>query len=218
MAQHLHMVRIRSVWSLTLLLAALAAYLGCIVTVATGAGFTLFALTAPLMVAGTGVAVGAVVAASRVIDRSQRRALVWSLWSLALLLAALLILVGSDGIKATPACQAGCAPSIAYAGLTLLLVLLLGVASVIAGVGAGVAGLLSAAKSGRWIWFAGLLAYLLGSWLSAVLVQVLVVQRVLSVDSPVVVLFVSPLFTSVVTGIYSLSRRQQRAPAPGRPS
>jgi hypothetical protein len=216
MDQHMHTVRIRSAWSLTLLVAALGAYLGCIVTVMTGAGFLLFALTAPLMVAGASVAVGAVVAVvagSRVIDRSQQRVLGWSLCSLALLLVALLILGGSLGILATPACRAGCAPSIAYAGLTLLLVPLLGVASVITGIGAGVAGLLSSATSGRWSWFTIMLAYLIGSWLSAVLVNVLVGQRVLSVDSPIVVLFVSPLLTPVVTGIYSLSRRERRAPA-----
>lgn len=138
--------------------------------------------------------------------------LVWSLWSLAFLLAATVILLGTYGIVATHACRAGCAPSIAYTDLTLLVAPLLAVASVIAGIGAAVVGLLSAATSGRWNWFAALIAYLLGSWLSAVLVNVLVAQRILSVDSPGMALFVSPLLTPVVTVIYSRSRRAQYAP------
>jgi hypothetical protein len=205
--------RIWFFWALALLLAAVVTYLGCLVTVAMGVGFALFALAAALMVAGVSVAVGAVAAGLRVGDRSQQRVLVWSLWSLAFLLAAVVILLGLYGIFATPACRAGCVPSIAYGGLTLLLVPLLGVASILAGIGSGVAGVYSAAKAGRWGWCAALLAYLLGSGLSAVLVQILVGQRVLSIDSPVVVLFVSPLLTPVVAVIYSLSQRQQRAPA-----
>jgi hypothetical protein len=146
-----------------------------------------------------------------IVVQRQRRALVWSLWSLACLLAAAVILLGSYGIVATPACRAGCAPSIAYALLTLLLVPVLGVASVLAGSAAGVAGVYSAARAGRRGWFVALLAYLLGSMLSAVVVYVLVGQLVLSVDSPVVVLFVSPLLTPVVTVLYSLSGRERPA-------
>jgi hypothetical protein len=204
-------LRSRSRWSWSLLLGALVAYLGCILTVATGSGLALFCLAAALAVAGVSVAVGAVVAGSRVAQRSQQAVLIWSLWSLAFLLASGLILLGSYGILATPACRAGCAPSITYAGLTLLLTPLLGAASVIAGIGAGVASVSSAATSGKRGWFVALLAYLLGSGLSAVLVYVLVGQRVLSVDSPVVVLFVSPLLVLVVTLLYSLSGRVQRA-------
>jgi hypothetical protein len=213
MDQRPRTARIWFFWALALLLAAVVTYLGCLVTAATGVGFALFALAAALMVTGVSVAVVAIAAGLRVGDRSQQRVLVWSLWSLALLLAAGLILLGLYGIFATPACRAECVPSIAYGGLTLVLVSLLGVASVLAGIGSGVAGVYSAAKAGRWGWFAALLAYLLGSGLSAVLVQVLVGQRVLSIDSPVVVLFVSPLLTPVVTVIYSLSTREQRAPA-----
>jgi hypothetical protein len=200
-------VRLRSFWSLALLLAALVAYLGSLVTVSTGYGLALFSLAAALVVAGVSVAVGAVVAGSRVVNRSQQTVLVWSLWSLALLLAAVVILVGSYGILATPDCRQECAPSIAYAGFTLLLTPLLGVASVLAGVGAGVAGVFSAATSGKLRWLAAMFAYLIGSVISAVLVYRLVGQHVLSVDSPVVVLFVSPLLTPVVTLIYSLSGR-----------
>jgi hypothetical protein len=88
-------VRLRSLWSLALLLAALVAYLGSLVTVSTGYGLALFSLAAALVVAGVSVAVGAVVAGSRVVNRSQQTVLVWSLWSLwslALLLAAVVIL------------------------------------------------------------------------------------------------------------------------------
>ncbi len=138
-------------------------------------------------------------------EQSQRTVRLRSFWSLALLLAAVVILVGSYGILATPDCRQGCAPSIAYAGFTLLLTPLLGVASVLAGVGAGVAGVFSAATSGKLRWLAAMFAYLIGSVISAVLVYRLVGQHVLSVESPVVVLFVSPLLTPVVTLIYSLS-------------
>ena len=141
-------------------------------------------------------------------ERSQRTTLVWSLWSLALLLAAVVILLGSYGLFATPACRAGCVPSIAIAGITLLLIALLGPASVVAGIGAGVAGVFSAARSGKRGWFVAILSYLLGSLIRAVILQLLVAQRFLSVDSPVVVLFVSPLLTPVVTLIYSLSGRE----------
>lgn len=213
MDQRPRTARIWFFWALALLLAAVVTYLGCLVTAATGVGVALFALSAAVLVAGVSVAVGAVAARLRVGDRSRQRALVWSLWSLAFLLAAGVITLGLFGIFATSACRAGCVPSIAYGALILLLFSVLVVASVLAGMGSGVAGVYSAAKAGRWGWFAALLAYLLGSGLSAVLVQVLVGQRVLSIDSPVVVLFVSPLLTPVVTMIYSLSQREQRAPA-----
>ena len=210
MDQRQRTTRIRSRWSYTLLLGALLAYGGCIVTVATGAGFALFCLSAAVVVAGVIVAVRAVAAGSRVVERHQQTVLLWSLWSLAFLSTAVLILLGSYGIFATPACRVGCPPSIAYAGLVLLLTSLLGAASVIAGIGAGVAGVSSAAVSGKWGWFTAVLAYLLGSWLSAVLVYVLVGRRVISVDSPSVVVFVSPLLTPVLTLLYSLSGREQR--------
>jgi hypothetical protein len=202
--------------SLTLLAAAVVAYIGCIVTVATGTGFLLFLLTIALLVAGACVSVGAVATGTRImdsIDTGQRRVLIWSLWSLAFLLTSLVILLGTYGILATPACRAQCTPSIAYAFLGLFFVPLLGLLSIIPGMVAGVAGLVSAATSGRWGWFAALIAYLVGSWLSAVLVNVLVGRRVLSVDSPVVVLFISPLQTPVLTVLYSLSGRERSAPA-----
>ena len=213
MDQRPRTARIPSFWSLALLLAAVVTYLGCLVTAATGVGFALFALAAALLVAGVSVAVRAAAAGLRVGDRSQQRVLLWSLWSLAFLLAAGLILLGLYGIFATPACRAECVPSIAYGGLTLLLVPLLGVASVLAGIGSGVAGVYSAAKAGKRGWFVAILSCLLGSLISAVIVQFLVAQRFLSVDSPVVVLFVSPLLIPVVTLIYSLSGREQRTPA-----
>ena len=52
MEQSQRTVRLRSFWSLALLLAALVAYLGSLVTVSTGYGLALFSLAAALVVAG----------------------------------------------------------------------------------------------------------------------------------------------------------------------
>jgi hypothetical protein len=211
MVQRTRSVRLRVIWSAALLLAALLVYLGSLVIAASGFALALFVLAATCMLTGITLAMVAVVAGTRVANRSQHVTLLWSLWSLALLLATGLVVLGADGLLATPACRVGCIHSIATAELALLLTALLGGAGILAGIGAGVAGVISAAKSRNWTWAVGLLAYLLGSLLGAALIELLVLQHVLAVDSPVVVLFVSPLLLPVLSLLYSLTGRQRHA-------
>jgi hypothetical protein len=195
--------RARSRWSLVALLAALIAYLGSLAL--TGFAITLFFLAVTLVLIGVGLVAGAGVTGIRVGDRNRQPVLEWSLWSLALLVSAVIILLGTYGFVIAPACRAGCLDLTRQAGIIVVLIIVLGATGILFAFGAGIAGVVSSARAGETGWCVAMLTYQIGSVLGAIFGYAHFGQRFVPRDTLDVLLLLLPLLTPIVTLIYSLT-------------
>jgi hypothetical protein len=222
-------VRIRIIWSLVCLLAAALAFIYVDATYSVDHGIRLISDTVSLLLilaSGLVVASGifatrAVAAGNRGVTDSRRAIRVRSLDALIFLLVALVVLFPSTAIEPEDWCSADRATDYTICqgrpfglGLLLLLVLaLLLVVIIVFTVGAIVAGVSSAAKSGRRGWMAGMLGYLLIA-ASITILSILALAQKLTGDprlqAALAILIFAPLLTPIITFIYSLTGGNQR--------
>lgn len=159
-------VIIRSLWAFIFLLIALAPYLAVAFGWSQEAEFLSVFVTPLFLVASQIAGIGAIIAGSRITDRDQRRILVWALICFTSVLAALVILLGSFRIAATPFCTDPVTARVCMASMGVPAYFCMGVyaaVSILALLVTPVLTISDAARKGKWVWFSGILLYLLGS-------------------------------------------------------
>lgn len=210
-------VIILSLWAFLFLLVALAPYIAVFFGLQDAAFIGVF-VTPIFLIASEIATIRAIIARNRVTDTHKRRILAWSLLVIISALAALVILLGSYLIASTPYCTdpltaRGCVQNVGFPAYFSMGVF---VAASLSGlVVAPIFALSDAARTGKWLWFVGILIYLLGSWAAAGSILILsganTARVFTALDWLAIIRVVSPLLLPFITIWYSLSGREKAA-------
>jgi hypothetical protein len=188
-------------------------------TGADGMGYLPF--VAPLLVIASALtALAAVAAASRLVDKGKRTTLLWSSWFLALELVFVVISAGFGVTFAGPLCAGpagGDACAFVYGFPLIGISAILAIVIIVAGFGAAITGLSSAARLGKRGWFVAILTSLIAAVIVPVAAVLALAEKLAS--DPIlqvllgVLIALAPVLLSILTLILSLSivRQQQRA-------
>lgn len=207
-------VIIRSLWAVVFLGVALAPYAAVFLGSPEATFLSVF-VTPIFLVASEIASIRAITAGTRITSDRKRRILVWSLNVFGSAVAALIILLGSYLIASMPYCtgQLTAASCVQNVGLPAYFCIgAFAAASILGLIVAPIFALSDAARTGAWVWFAGILLLPLGSWAAAgsLLVPLgMSALKTLSLQDwlPIARLAL-PLLTPIITIFYSLTDRE----------
>ena len=208
-------VIIRSLWAVVFLAVALAPYAAVFLGSQEATFLSVF-MTPLFLVASEIASIRAITAGIHITSERKRRILVWSLNVFGSALAALIILLGAYLIASMSYCTgqltaAGCVQNV---GLPAYFCIgAFAAASILGLIVAPIFALSDAARSHAWIWFAGILLFLLGSWAAAGSLLIPLGMSALKTLSlkdwlPIARLAL-PLLTPIITILYSRTDRER---------